>query len=192
MRRVLELPRGFDLYQQVIGAAASKRRFVEEFVRPSANARVLDLGCGTGALFASMPVGVDYVGVDVDGSYVAAARSHYGDRATFVHADATTYRPEGAFDVAIAYGVLHHLDDAKARDLLRVACVAARFVAAEPCLTAETGSFESFVMRHDRGRHIRTEAGYVRLARERFPNVRSDVVQGTYRIPFTLAIIHAS
>ena len=189
--RVLELPRGFDLYQRLVGAPASKRRFVSEFVAPRSGDRVLDLGCGTGALFGYMPGGVDYVGVDVEPAYVEAARKRYGGRATFVVADATWFQPDGSFDVAIAYGVLHHLEDDEARRLLHVARAARRFVAAEPCATSSAGPLESFLMRHDRGKHVRREAEYVRLASEVFDHVASRVVSGTYRFPYTLAIVEA-
>lgn len=186
---VLELPHGFDLYQRLVGAPASKRRFVEGFVRARAGDRILDLGCGTGALFAYLPDDVEYVGVDVDPGYVEAARKRYAGRATFVVADATAYRPDDAFDVAIAYGVLHHLEDAQAVRLLHVARSARRFVAAEPCLTRDAVALEAFLMRHDRGKHIRSEDEYVRIAGEVFDRVDSRLVAGTYRIPFTLAIL---
>lgn len=188
-RSILELPAGFDLYQRLVGAPGSKRHFVDEIARPRPGESVLDLGCGTGALFGLMPEGVDYVGVDLDESYVAAARARYGGRAEFLHGDATTYRPEREFDLALAYGVLHHLDDGQARGLLAAARAARRFVAAEPCPTPGAGALESFLMRHDRGRFVRPEERYVRLARDVFERVDSRLVQGTYRIPYTLAIL---
>ena len=189
--RLLELPRGFDLYQRLVGAPSSKRRFVADFVAPRPGERVLDLGCATGALFGYMPDGVEYVGIDVEPVYIEAARKRYGGRATFVAADATRYRPDGAFDVAIAYGFLHHLDDEQVRRLLRVARAARRFVAAEPCPTPSAGLLESFLMRHDRGKHVRTDAAYVSLVSEVFDRVESHLVLGTYRIPYTLAIVDA-
>ncbi len=189
---LLELPAGFDLYQRLVGAPGSKKRFVEEFARPEPGESVLDLGCGTGALFGLMPDGVDYVGVDLDARYVAAARARHGDRAEFVHSDATAYAPGREFDLAVAYGVLHHLDDDGARGLLRAARGARRFVAAEPCPTARSGALERFLMRHDRGRFVREEREYVRLAREVFERVESRLVPGTYRIPYTLVVLDCS
>jgi SAM-dependent methyltransferase len=189
---VLEYPHGFDLYQRLVGAPASKRRFVDGFVRARSGDRVLDLGCGTGALLGYLPDDVEYVGVDVDAGYVEAAQKRYGERATFVVADATTYRPNAAFDIAIAYGVVHHLEDAQVAGLLRVARSASRFVAAEPCRTPDAGTLEAFLMQHDRGKHIRSEDEYVRIAREVFDRVDSRLVAGTYRIPFTLAILDCS
>jgi SAM-dependent methyltransferase len=186
---VLALPGGFDLYQRLVGAPGSKRRFVEEFVRARPGDRVLDLGCGTGALLEYLPDGISYVGVDADARYVDAARRRHGRRGTFVHTDATSYVPGGDFDVALAYGVVHHLDDEQARRFLRVARSATVFVAAEPCATPAAGALESFLMHHDRGRHIRTESAYRQLASEVFDRVESRLVPGTYRIPYTLAIL---
>ena len=174
-----------------MGAPASKRRFVVEVVAPRPGDRVLDLGCATGALVGYMPDGVEYVGVDVDPVYIDAARDRYGDRATFVVADATRYRPDHTFDVAIAYGLLHHLDDDQVRRLLQVAGAGRRFVAAEPCATPSAGPLESFLMRHDRGKHVRSEAEYASLVSEAFDRVDSHLLLGTYRIPYTLAIVDA-
>jgi SAM-dependent methyltransferase len=191
-RSLLELPAGFDLYQRLVGAPGSKRRFLEEHARPRPDESVLDLGCGTGALFGLMPGGAEYVGVDVDARYVAAARARHGAQAEFVHADATAYEPGREFDLAVAYGVLHHLDDESARGLLRAARAARRFVAAEPCPTPGAGALERFLMRHDRGRFVRAEEEYARLARGVFERVDSRLVPGTYRIPYTLVVLDCS
>lgn len=186
---VLDLARGFELYQALVGASRSKRRFVEGFVRPKAGDRVLDLGCGTGALLGFMPAGVEYVGVDVDERYIAAARKRYGARAEFVCADGTSYQPDRTYDLAVAYGVLHHLDDAHVRALLGVATAATRFVAAEPCTTPGSAALERWVMAHDRGRFIRSEEAYLDLVRTAFPQASAELVPGTYRIPFTLVVL---
>ena len=192
MRSVLELPAGFDLYQRLVGAHGSKRRFVEEFAQPRSGESVLDLGSGTGSLFDLMPEGTEYVGVEIDRKYVEAARASHGNRAQFVHADATTYRAGREFDLALAYGVLHHLTDDEARGLLRAARAGRRFVAAEPCATETAGFLESFLMRHDRGRFIRSQEAYARLARDVFERVDARLVEGTYRIPYTLVILDCS
>jgi SAM-dependent methyltransferase len=192
LRNVLELPAGFDLYQRLVGAPGSKRRFIEEFARPQSGESVLDLGSGTGALFDFMPDDIEYVGVEIDRDYVEAARASHGAGAEFVHADATTYRPGRGFDLAVAYGVLHHLTDDQAKGLLRAARAARRFVAAEPCSTPKARSVESFLMRHDRGRFIRSQDAYLRLARDIFERVEANLLRGTYRIPYTLVVLECS
>jgi cyclopropane fatty-acyl-phospholipid synthase-like methyltransferase len=194
-QRVLELPRGFDLYQRVVGAPGAKRRFIEEFVRPRAGERVLDVGCGTGALCSYMPRGVEYVGVDVDARYVETARERYLGRGEFVCADIADL-PEtdvGSFDVAIAFGVVHHLADEQVRTALAVVRAllrpGGRLLASEPCLTDAAGRAERFLMEHDRGRFIRAVDDYVALAESAFPRVSARVVPGTYRIPFSVVVL---
>lgn len=193
---LLEHPRVFDLYQRLVGAPGSKRLFVSEYVRARPGERVIDLGCGTGELLASLPSGVSYLGVDIDPAYIESAREKLGDRGQFVCADITTYRSaERSHDIAIGYGVLHHLDDQQCRlafGTVRTALSAdGRVVFAEPCRTRDAGFVERTLMDHDRGRHIRAVAGYVDLLREHFDGVTSKLLPDTYRLPLTLVVLEA-
>lgn len=87
--------------------------------------RVLDVGCGCGdtTLAVGERVGPSgrVVGVDVSGPMLERARERLaeakGDRAetTFVLADATTFEPEGSFDVAVSrFGVMFFDDPTRA------------------------------------------------------------------------------
>jgi len=79
--------------------------------------RVLDLGCGTGE-FAGLFDARGYLGIDVHPGYVRfAARARPSHR--FVCADALTWSGDGEpFDLVLTNGVLHHHDEATARQLL--------------------------------------------------------------------------
>lgn len=196
--RFLSVPHAFDAFQRLVGAQASKRRFVENEVRASPGGRVLDLGCGTGALLEYLPAGTRYVGVDVSPAYIRAARERHGPAGAFVCADVTSFRPrEGeAFDVAMAYGFFHHLDDDQAEKAFAVARSAlgssGRMVAAEPCVTSERGVLESALMALDRGAFIRTPAEYASLAEGAFADVKLRILRGELRIPYTFALLEAS
>jgi SAM-dependent methyltransferase len=143
-----------------------------------------------------LPPDVTYVGVDLDPGYVERARTRFRRRGTFVCADITSYEPSATFDVVIAYGVLHHLDDEGTRAACGVASRAlragGRVLFAEPCRTEEQGWLEKAIMNRDRGRYIRTTARYVELMNERFPATSTDVVTVGYRIPYTLVILEAN
>jgi len=78
--------------------------------------RVLDVGCGCGAttraLAARVGTGGAAVGLDVSGPMLAHARSLPSTpQATFIEADAATFRPEQPFDaVASRFGVMFFAD----------------------------------------------------------------------------------
>ena len=68
-------------------------------------ARVLDLGCGTGAFAASIPEGRHVVGVDPSAGMLQVARGRTGGQAvTWVTADAVSVRLAQAFDLIVLTG----------------------------------------------------------------------------------------
>jgi SAM-dependent methyltransferase len=77
--------------------------------------RVLDVGCGYGAVARSIArarPAATVVGVDYDAAKLAQARS--GDNPpnlTFVESDATKAVPEGGWDVVVLSNVLEHIRD---------------------------------------------------------------------------------
>jgi SAM-dependent methyltransferase len=199
LQRTLSLPLAFDLHQKVVGGGDSKRRFVEEYVQPQATQRVLDIGCGTGALRALMPQGTTYLGVEISPAYVEAARSRFGDASEFVCADLRTFElPAGhKFDLVMAYGVFHHLDDDAARRAVALAATAlgerGRLVIAEPCrLPRDQGWLERLLMWLDRGRFIRAVDEYTALIEDRFARITTDVVADSYHVPYTMVIVEAA
>ena len=73
--------------------------------------RVLDVGCGTGALaYALAPLVGEVVGVDSSEEYLAAAREDAPGNCTFVLGDAAALPFDyGDFDLAGCLRVLHHV-----------------------------------------------------------------------------------
>jgi ubiquinone/menaquinone biosynthesis C-methylase UbiE len=73
--------------------------------------RVLDVGCGTGALaYALAPLVGEVVGVDASEEFLAAAREHAPPGCTFVVGDAESLTfPYGDFDLVGCLRVLHHV-----------------------------------------------------------------------------------
>jgi 2-polyprenyl-3-methyl-5-hydroxy-6-metoxy-1,4-benzoquinol methylase len=127
--------------------------------------RVLDVGCSTGTCAGQI---IDmkansYTGVDVSQKYIEIAKRRYAD-GHFVAMDARRMSfADATFDVAMFVGVLHHMDDALARDCLRdvsrVVKPDGHVVVAEPVFT-DGMYLSTFFLSLDRGRHIRSEEGY--------------------------------
>src|SRR5262249_6443513 len=76
--------------------------------------RVLDVGCGYGALSASIAerAGAIVTGIDLDGENVETARRRYGRPGlTFVQGVAPADVPAERFDVVVASNVIEHIED---------------------------------------------------------------------------------
>ena len=71
--------------------------------------RVLDVGCGPGTNTHHFE-GKDYLGIDINPSYVTSARRRHGRE--FVVADARSYEvaPSERFDFVLVNSFLHHID----------------------------------------------------------------------------------
>jgi len=194
-RAALALPAVFRLFKRLVLPAANQRRFLRDVVGIREGQRVLDIGCGLGDVLEQLPP-VEYHGFDASEAYIEAARMRYGSRGRFTCARVSRYslgELERRCDVAMANGVLHHLDDAEAISLLEVAVAAlkpgGRLVTIDPCFAAGQNPIARFIISRDRGRHVRSEAEWLRLARRVGPGVRSQLKHDLLRIPYTHIVL---
>lgn len=200
IRRLLELPGVYALFKELLGSDESRRRFVEEFIPAFPGAHVLDIGCGTGWVFEHLPRPVHYVGYDLNGKYIAGAKQRFGDEARFFCADITSDAAprleSGSFDIALALGLLHHLTDSEAARL--VASVhdqlkpGGLFITFDGVFTPSQNPIARLLLRHDRGRAVRTPEGYEALVRPHFSEVRTQIRTDLLRIPYTHFFMHCT
>jgi SAM-dependent methyltransferase len=197
VRRILSSPRVYELFSRGLGGTRARKVVVREHVRPSRGERVLDLGCGPGVLFEHLG-DVRYVGIDVSQEYIDRARRSYGDRAEFRVGDASALDEDlRGFDLVLAFGVLHHLDDATAGRLFGEAHSAlspsGRLVTLDNAVVAdEPRRLADRVASWDRGAHVRDPAEYERLASDTFAVVQCTVHRDLLRIPYTHCILECS
>ena len=73
---------------------------------------ILDVGCGPADILAYLP-NVDYWGFDISEAYIERAGNAFGTRGHFnckqLQVDDLDELPK--FDVVLAIGLLHHIDD---------------------------------------------------------------------------------
>ena len=100
---------------------------------------------------------------------------------------------KGSFDLVIATGVIHHLDDNQAVQLMDVAYSAlskgGRFVTLDGCRVPQQGRVVEWLLNNDRGKFVRPRPEYERLAHARFDHVESDIRHDLLRIPYTHCIM---
>lgn len=183
----------YELWSSLVGGEQGRSTIVRDYVRPRTGARVLDLGCGPGELVDHLG-DVRYVGVDESDGYIVRARHAFGDRAEFRVGDAT--RPDDDlrdFDVVLAFGLIHHLDDQSALRLLSGAKAAlapgGRFVSVDPATVSDDRAAARLLASWDRGDYVRGPAEYKRLAESAFDCVRCDVRRDLLRMPYTHCVL---
>jgi SAM-dependent methyltransferase len=191
---LLTLPSVYRLFRTIVRGDGC-RIYVSEYVRPVPAEKLLDIGCGPGDILEDLPA-VDYLGFDINPKYVEAAQKRFGHRGRFFCGDVglTTIDQEaGSFDLVLATGVLHHLDDSQALSLFKLARKAlkpgGRLVTYDGCFVAGQPKLARFVVSQDRGRYVRESAEYAKLASLVFPAVRSFVRHDLLRIPYTHVIL---
>jgi SAM-dependent methyltransferase len=193
LARVLSNPRAFRFCTALAGGPRARRNYVDEFVRPKSGDRILDIGCGTGDILACLP-DCTYVGFDSDREYVAAATRRFGARGRFFCADVTAVLSNlpfeaSSFDIVMANGVLHHLPDGAAKDLLRLAATAmkptGRLVTHDGCYADGQSRIARYLLSMDRGRHVRRERAYLDLASSVFEEVNATIRHRATRLPYT-------
>ncbi len=195
-KRMFSVPSLYRLTQQMIGSESSRRRFINEIVRPSLGDRVLDIGCGTGDLLSLLveTPGLAYVGHDPSTGYIEAARERFGDRGEFLVGGVGEVPLEDAsFDICVAKGVLHHLDDDLAEqlcdDAARMLRPGGRLVTMDPVFVDGQSRIARVFAERDRGQNVRQVEGYERFARSHFGSVRSSIHHDLLRVPYSHALL---
>ena len=180
--------------QRILGADRLRRICLDEFMKLREGERVLDIGCGPGYILDYMPR-VEYVGFDTEPRYIEYARARYSDRGRFfcehfTQAHVAEFPP---FDAIMLFGIIHHLDDVVAADLLGLLaqCLAVngRIVTVDPCFTPNQSRIARFMAESDRGQFVRDEEAYRSLVSERFAQMQAKIVTDGCRIPYTALIM---
>lgn len=198
IRSILSIPTIYDLFGWIIGGPDGRRAFTKAYLSVQQGDRILDIGCGPGAMFPYLP-NVEYVGFDASEDYIRAAQEQYGDRATFYckQVSAETLTQPGYFDLVLAIGVLHHLSDLEALQLCHLAQTAlkpgGRFVTLDGCYVSGQSAIARYLLASDRGQNVRDREGYTKIVSQVFSkdvvvNIRHDLL----RIPYTHIILECT
>lgn len=194
---LLNLSWVYDLYQTMVGARRQFRLLVKDHIRPEPDLRMVDIGCGTASIVDWLGE-VDYLGIDMSERYIAKARKRYDGRAEFFVAttEYLAHQQPQTFDIALALGVLHHLDDNLVEDLFRdtsrLLRPGGRMVTVDPCYVDGQSSIARFLIDNDRGKNVRDPGRYRELAMPYFENIDAQVRHDLLHVPYTQYVMECS
>ena len=198
LRSILSFPLIYTALQDMLGATNSRARVCNDYVRAHPGDNIVDVGCGPAEALRFLPEGVNYYGFDLSPEYIEAAIRNYGDKGTFRCADVTQL-PAGEIppcDIALALGVLHHLDDDDAARLIEA--LYDRLAPGGRLITLDTAYVpgQSFIARKlaewDRGQNVRYPEAYLGLVSARYVSKQIHTHHDYLRVPYTLVVMECT
>jgi len=190
-RAIFSHPSIYNLAQRLVGAEKARRALVQDYFPETGGYRMLDIGCGTAEILRHLPEDIDYFGFDASDSYIAEARDRFAARGTFkaeLVKEATLEDME-PFDLVLAFGLLHHLDDDEGKTLFALARQAlkpgGRLITIDPVYVPEQSSLAHWVISKDRGQNIRAPKGYRELASAQFTDITATIRHDMLHIPYS-------
>lgn len=190
IKNLLSVPSIYRLFTSIIGGSSSRQRLVREFVRPVAGMKILDVGCGPADIVEFLP-DVRYLGFDASEAYISEARDRWRGRGEFFCSTVNTQTlQEGDFDLVLALGVLHHLDDDEARAFFTLAHTVlrpgGRLITLDGVYVKDQSPIARFIIGQDRGAYVRESVKYENLATMVFGTVAPTVLHDLIApVPYT-------
>jgi len=195
IRSILSHPAMYNFTQNTLGVRRARRVLAAEYMPRKAGLRMLDIGCGTAEILEFLSEDINYVGFDASADYIAHAKKRFATRGNFFTGLVGQEELDGMekFDVVLAFGVLHHLDDQEAGRLFELAARALNddgvLLTVDPCFMPVQSPIARWLIAHDRGQNIRNQAGYCDLAKQCFAQVTSTPRDDFLRLPYTYLVM---
>lgn len=178
IRAILSNPLVYSTLQTLMGAKSSRESFVKNYVRPFPGIKVLDIACGPADILAYFTA-VKYSGFDISEDYIDLVRKRALGQFHCRHLALDDLENLPLFDVVFALGLIHHLGDGEAINVMQLALRAlkpgGRLLTIDPCLDPCQSSIARRLIRGDRGQNVRNKAGYEKLRGAVFESPRIEV-----------------
>jgi len=198
-KKLLAHTRLYDFFQNhILGGRKARRWLATNFWKLKGGETVVDLGCGSGTVLEYMPKDIDYLGVDISENYIQAARQRFSHRGRFFLGTVRDFlnqedQRSGSVDMVLCNGLLHHLPDDEAIEVLelskRILKPKGRLVCLEATYLERQTRMSKWIVSTDRGTCVRSEQEWKNLVGRTFDNYSTWILTGLIRIPYTHIVI---
>lgn len=191
-------PIGYQLFQRANGAEKMRKIFTREYIRTQPGYSILDVACGTADIRPYLGFDVTYTGIDLSKSYISQNQKKYSrDHTTqFICINLNDYiasvKHTRTFDVILLMGILHHLNDKDAQDMLAALPTllrpGGRAITLDGVFTPNLTTFERFLLRSDRGKFVQALDAWQALFSSCLPDATYTIRKDLYYLPYNLII----
>lgn len=194
LKTLLGAPAIYQAFQEAGGFFNARLKALSEFFVIQPGMRIIDIGCGPGYILEHLPAGIDYIGFDINASYIEHAEKKFGEKGRFFcrFFDDAAAREFALADVVMMNGVLHHISDSDlASTLESVASVLKPdgvLFSLDGCYRSGQSAFRKWMLDNDRGEFVRDELGYRKVLSLHFDSVQLHIREHYSRVPYTFVI----
>lgn len=187
--KLVTFPWFYESFQNLLGAQQARKCFFGEWVQTQDNSNVLELGCGPTSSLAFIRYH-SYHGIDINPQHIAQHQSKISPTVHFETGAAQDVVPHlsKTFDVVLALGFLHHLNDKSVTDLLDAAIEKLRqngsIFFLEPVYLEKQNRIAKLLKDLDSGKHVRTLDGYCKLMQREGFRFDYRITHDSLRVPY--------
>ena len=192
LAQVFDNAKLYEIFQFALAKKTSHNVIKNEILKPDDGiSSVLDFGCGIGYHSRFFPY-AEYLGIEPLESCIAIANKNYADSSTqFISGDHLYLKNlnNESFDLVIAVGVLHHIDDEIfnefIRETYRILKPGGRLTTLDPVFHLRQTKISEWLVKRDRGAWVRTELEYINPVEKFFSGkIETKIYSNLNRIPY--------
>jgi SAM-dependent methyltransferase len=190
VKKLLKYSNLYNFSMNIMGSKKSRKIFINDYVLLSEHSRVLDLGCGPADILNFLTPFIDYTGIDASSNYISAAKNKFPDQKFICTIFDSNTKLDGKFDVVLAVGLIHHLNDETSRNLIvnasKVLNDGGQFITLDNVLYNGQSWLNRWIIKQDRGDYIRNLREYTSLfPQDKFSQIQFDLREDLLRIPYS-------
>ena len=202
LKKLLTFSWLYEFFQaNLLGGHKARKWLATNVWKLKSRETIIDIGCGPGTILEYLPPEVSYWGIDVSENYIRSARRRFAGRGTFFLGTARDFLDHddshlNSADLVLCNGLLHHLSDDEAIEVLKLSRLLmkpnGRVVCLEGVFLARQTRLSRWIVSRDRGRHVRSEQEWKNLMAQVFDSYSTSILTGLLRIPYTHITIECS
>ena len=179
----------YMLVQKIMSGTSFRKKIIKQNIKNN-KFKVLDVGCGPAEILEYMP-NIIYHGYDIDSRSINYAKKKYKSSNYHFYCKKLTSKEVKKlpkFDYIILFGILHHLKNIEAIEILKLCKNAMKkkgmLLTEDPILTKNQNFIAKFLVSNDRGLNVRNKKKYLDLVNKFFKRTKTEITNQFF-IPYT-------